>query len=204
MADKNKQSSNQNSASNQGGSKESGGSRRKRRSRGKSRKRRFRQKKRSQEANAEKSRSSNKQKGKQQSGGDGSSRSSRRRRNARARRRRRERRRADAQAVENSIIEEIDKEYVPPESVFIYTHTMRPSLSSPYEFRSESLPLPTRQVEDFGIDLSGIVGSLLDSEIPAGMEFEWHWGVDAPDGDESTDAQAEERPAQDREQASSG
>jgi hypothetical protein len=52
-----------------------------------------------------------------------------------------------------------EPEYVPPKSVFIYTHTVRPGAAG-YEFRAEHFSKVGRTLDDYDIDLS----SLFDAE----------------------------------------
>lgn len=54
-------------------------------------------------------------------------------------------------------------------------------MSSANDFRAESLPKPTRKVEDFGIDLSGIMGSILEVDIDNLPKYEWNWGLESED-----------------------
>jgi hypothetical protein len=49
---------------------------------------------------------------------------------------------------------ERDVEYVPPLSVFIYTHTVRPDMRESYEFRSEHFSKVGHSLEEYGIDVS--------------------------------------------------
>jgi hypothetical protein len=53
-----------------------------------------------------------------------------------------------------------DVNYVPPASVYIYTHVVRPDTRESYEFRSEHFSSVGRRLEDYDIDLS----SLFDEE----------------------------------------
>jgi hypothetical protein len=53
-----------------------------------------------------------------------------------------------------------DVNYEPPESVYIYTHVVRPDARESYEFRSEHFSSVGRKLEDYDIDLS----SLFDEE----------------------------------------
>lgn len=57
--------------------------------------------------------------------------------------------------------DEID--YVPPTSVYIYTHIVRPASSGAYEFRAEHFSKVGRALEDYGIDVS----PLFDEEARA-------------------------------------
>lgn len=53
-----------------------------------------------------------------------------------------------------------DVSYDPPESVYIYTHVVRPDARESYEFRSEHFSSVGRKLEEYDIDLS----SLFDEE----------------------------------------
>ena len=53
-----------------------------------------------------------------------------------------------------------DVAYVPPASVYIYTHVVRPDARESYEFRSEHFSSVGRKLEDYDIDLA----SLFDEE----------------------------------------
>ncbi|MDQ3249336.1 MAG: hypothetical protein M3Q45_09030, partial [Chloroflexota bacterium] len=47
-----------------------------------------------------------------------------------------------------------DHDYVPPLSIFVYTHVVRPDQRDSYEFRSEHFSKVSRSLEEFEIDLS--------------------------------------------------
>ncbi|MCS6827755.1 MAG: hypothetical protein NZ553_14165 [Caldilinea sp.] len=49
---------------------------------------------------------------------------------------------------------ETEIDYVPPLSVFIYTHTSHPEMRDSYEFRPEHFSKGGRRIEDFQIDIS--------------------------------------------------
>lgn len=102
--------------------------------------------------------------------------------------RRRNRRTRSKDASTYSIVHEIEQEYVPPESVFVYTHLIKPNNSSGNEFRAESLPLPTRRIEDFQIDLSGILGTILEVDEEDPPKFQWDWGTPDEELDEQADS----------------
>lgn len=53
-----------------------------------------------------------------------------------------------------------DVAYVPPASVYIYTHIVRPDARESYEFRSEHFSSVGRKLEDYEVDIS----SLFDGE----------------------------------------
>jgi hypothetical protein len=55
---------------------------------------------------------------------------------------------------------EVDVNYVPPASVYIYTHVVRPDARESYEFRSEHFSSVGRKLEDYDINLA----SLFDEE----------------------------------------
>ncbi|MCX6047269.1 MAG: hypothetical protein NT075_19360 [Chloroflexi bacterium] len=44
--------------------------------------------------------------------------------------------------------------YVPPASIFIYTHVVRPDQRDNYEFRADHFSKVSRRLEDFDLDLS--------------------------------------------------
>ena len=81
--------------------------------------------------------------------------SQKRRSNAQRNRRRRRRSRSKSSGHSGpSIIQEIDRSYVPPESVFVYTHMLRPDQRDNFTFRSELASGTGRTLDDFRIDLS--------------------------------------------------
>ena len=54
---------------------------------------------------------------------------------------------------------------MPPESVFVHTYVLRPHQGGgAYEFRSDHFSGGGRRIEDFSIDLSGILGKLIFDE----------------------------------------
>ncbi len=73
----------------------------------------------------------------------------------------------------------MEDSYVPPASVFIYTHVVRPEQRDSYEFRSEHFSKVSRQLEDFDIDLSILFP---DENAPKIVEkappMEWDYGTD--------------------------
>jgi len=71
------------------------------------------------------------------------------RRKARSRQRAVEEQRASAGT-------EAEVEYIPPLSVFIYTHTTHPEMRDSYEFRPEHFSRGGRRIEDFHIDISSL------------------------------------------------
>ena len=76
-------------------------------------------------------------------------------RQRKARRKARSRQRAsDESRVQ--LTTEIDVEYVPPKSVFIYTHSAHPEMRDSYEFRPEHFSKVGRRVDDFQIDISSL------------------------------------------------
>ena len=76
----------------------------------------------------------------------------------------------------------MEDSYVPPASVFIYTHVVRPEQRDSYEFRSEHFSKISRQLEDFDIDLSILFP---DENAPKIIEkapaMEWDYGTDNED-----------------------
>lgn len=82
-------------------------------------------------------------------------------------------------------MEDIEQGYTPPSSVFVYTHVVRPSSSGGYEFRPESFPKSTRRIEDYQIDYSHIMGTILEVDPENLPKYEWYWGPDeeAPEGE---------------------
>ena len=75
-------------------------------------------------------------------------------------------------------MEDIEQEYTPPTSVFVYTHVVRPNSGGGYEFRPESFPKATRRIEDYQIDYSHIMGTILEVDPENLPKFEWYWGPD--------------------------
>ena len=68
-------------------------------------------------------------------------------------RRRRRRSRSGNNSV-SSPVTKIEINYTPPESVFIYTHVLRPEQRDSYSFRSEISAGTGRTLDDFDIDLT--------------------------------------------------
>lgn len=75
------------------------------------------------------------------------------------RRRRNKNRRGDARTDQPVIPAAREPDYLPPESVFIYTHVVRPGAQG-YEFRAEHFSNVGRTLDDYEIDLT----SLFDAE----------------------------------------
>ena len=101
-------------------------------------------------------------------------------RSQRRRRRNRSSKRSTPKRDENQTTLKID--YVAPESVFIYTHVSRMDLrDSGYEYRPDHFSHSVRQLEDFRIDISSILGTILDVEEGSRgflKEFEWDDDLD--------------------------
>ena len=101
-------------------------------------------------------------------------------RSQRRRRRNRSSKRSAPKRDENQTTLKID--YVAPESVFIYTHVSRMDLrDSGYEYRPDHFSHSARQLEDFRIDLSSILGTIIDVEEGSRgflKEFEWDDDLD--------------------------
>jgi hypothetical protein len=101
-------------------------------------------------------------------------------RSQRRRRRNRSSKRSTPKRDENQTTLKID--YVAPESVFIYTHVSRMDLrDSGYEYRPDHFSHSARQLEDFRIDISSILGTILDVEEGSRgflKEFEWDDDLD--------------------------
>ncbi|GIV69523.1 MAG: hypothetical protein KatS3mg048_4244 [Caldilinea sp.] len=76
-----------------------------------------------------------------------------RRRKARRKARSRQRITEEVRAPSSA---ETEIEYVPPLSVFIYTHTAHPEMRDSYEFRPEHFSKSGRRIEDFHIDISSL------------------------------------------------
>lgn len=117
-------------------------------------------------------------------------------RNSRVRqkRRRRQDRRREQRSVpttsQRSILDDIQKEYFAPSSVFVYTHVIRPNISNgDYEFRSEHFNKPSRTIDDYNIDLSSIMGTILEQDPEQRPKLEWNWSLMM---DEKTDQEADE------------
>ena len=99
---------------------------------------------------------------------DGSS-SEKQRINERARserRRRRKRRSSKRRGPEKPAeTQALEIDYVAPESVFIYTHVARKDQrDAAYEYRPDHFAHTGRQLADFRIDLSSIMGTILEVE----------------------------------------
>ncbi len=101
-------------------------------------------------------------------------------RSQRRRRRNRSSKRSTPKQDESQTTLKID--YVAPESVFIYTHVSRMDLrDSGYEYRPDHFSHSARQLEDFRIDISSILGTILDVEEGSRgflKEFEWDDDLD--------------------------
>lgn len=76
-------------------------------------------------------------------------------RQRKARRKARSRQRASEEA-RTQLAAEVDVEYVPPKSIFIYTHSAHPEMRDSYEFRPEHFSKVGRRIEDFQIDISSL------------------------------------------------
>ena len=121
-----------------------------------SRRRYFRRKKSS---GGEKSGDSSQKEGKKKSQGKrrGKSGSARSGRSRRSRHRRRSRsQKGRSQEPRASILKDIDQNYVPPQSIFVYTHVVRPDVRDSFEFRTDHFSSVSRNLEDFHIDLSAL------------------------------------------------
>lgn len=95
--------------------------------------------------------------GEQSSSGKSKGARSEQSRRSSSQRNRRRRRRSKSRRSEPSgpsIVQEIDNDYTPPESVFVYTHVLRPDQRDNYTFRSEIAHGTGRTLDDFQIDLS--------------------------------------------------
>jgi len=104
------------------------------------------------------------------------SKSNERSRNDRKRRSKKRRSRSARQQKPSgpSIIDEINRTYTPPESVFIYTHVVRrEQRDAPYEFRPEHFAHTGRRMEDFRINLTSLYDDILDpQEAPSEVQDE--------------------------------
>ncbi|MFN3979146.1 MAG: hypothetical protein ACK4SA_02020 [Caldilinea sp.] len=76
-------------------------------------------------------------------------------RQRKARRKARSRQHASEEA-RTQLTAEVDVEYVPPKSIFIYTHSAHPEMRDSYEFRPEHFSKVGRRIEDFQIDISSL------------------------------------------------
>lgn len=82
---------------------------------------------------------------------------------ARRRRKSKGRLRGEAGREQAPVSQAHEIDYVPPTSVYIYTHIVRPSSGGAYEFRAEHFSKVGRALEDYGIDVS----PLFDEEARA-------------------------------------
>lgn len=73
-------------------------------------------------------------------------------RTRRSRRRARSRQRPAEDA--RTLVTEMDVDYVPPETVYVYTYSSNPELRDAYEFRPEHFSNVGRRLDDYDIDLS--------------------------------------------------
>ncbi len=115
----------------------------------------------------------------EQRGGSKKSRSKSNERSRNDRRRRNKKRRSRSSRQEQkpsgpSIIDEINRTYTPPESVFIYTHVVRrEQRDAPYEFRPEHFSHTGRRTVDFRINLTSLYDDILDpQEAPQDVQEE--------------------------------
>ncbi len=129
---------------------------------------------------------------------DGSS-SEKQRINERARneRRRRRKRRSSKRrggGEKPTEIKALEIDYVAPESVFIYTHVARKDQrDAAYEYRPDHFAHTGRQLADFRIDLTPIMGTILEVEEGSrGILNEFVWDDDM---DEETVYEEPETPA---------
>lgn len=85
-------------------------------------------------------------------------------RQRKARRKARSRQRG-SEDLRAQLTAEVDVEYIPPKSVFIYTHSAHPEMRDSYEFRPEHFSKVGRRVEDFQIDISSLfVADVTDND----------------------------------------
>jgi hypothetical protein len=111
------------------------------------------------------------------------------------RRRRRKRRSSNRRGAEKPTeIKALEIDYVAPESVFIYTHVARKDQrDAAYEYRPDHFAHTGRQLADFRIDLSPIMGTILEVEDGSrGILNEFVWDNDL---DEETVYEEPETPA---------
>lgn len=91
-------------------------------------------------------------------------------------RRRRRRARSEqpeiAPVVTESTLDAIAHDYVPPQSVFIYTHVSRPTNQGMSEYRADHFTKVGRRLEDFDIDLSSLFGDKRPNASAAAGEGE--------------------------------
>ncbi len=76
-------------------------------------------------------------------------------RQRKARRKARSRQRGSDES-RTQLTAEMDVAYVPPQAVFIYTHSAHPEMRDSYEFRPEHFSKVGRRIEDFQIDISSL------------------------------------------------
>lgn len=105
------------------------------------------------------------------------SKSNERSRNDRRRRSKKRRSRSARQQKQPSgpsIIDEINRTYTLPESVFIYTHVVRrEQRDAPYEYRPEHFSHTGRKMADFRINLTSLYDDILDpQEAPTEVQDE--------------------------------
>ncbi len=111
--------------------------------------RRYFKRKKNNSGDAQKTKNDNTQKNTRKNAGGDQQRRSKAQRN---RRRRRQSRTGDN--ARSSSPQKLEIDYTPPESVFIYTHVLRPEQRDSYSFRSEISAGTGRTLADFDIDLS--------------------------------------------------
>ena len=99
---------------------------------------------------------------------------SRKDRRRRSKKRRSRSARQQKQPSGPSIIDEINRTYTPPESVFIYTHIVRrDQQDAPYEYRPEHFSHTGRTMADFRINLTSLYDDILDpQEAPTDVQDE--------------------------------
>jgi hypothetical protein len=94
------------------------------------------------------------------------------RRRARRNRRRRKSGTSKRSNKGPSIIEQIDNNYIPPESVYVYTHVLRPvDTMDSYEYRPEHFTSTDRSLGDFRIDLSPLFGDDDSPDAPIQLKI---------------------------------
>ncbi len=144
--------------------------------------RRYFKRKKNNSGDAQKSENDSTQKDSQKNTGGGQQRRSKAQRNRRRRRQSR-----TGNNSRSSSVKKLEIDYTAPESVFIYTHVLRPEQRDSYSFRSEISAGTGRTLDDFDIDLSLIFPdeSKQDETVIDASDYSIHSEVQSDDSDDS-------------------
>lgn len=159
-------------------------------SRKRSRRRYFKRKKKNPDASDKGENSGN-----QKSSGNNQKNRSKAQQNRRRRRRSRSR---SGNGSSSAPVVKLELDYTPPQSVFIYTHVLRPDQRDSYSFRSEISARTGRTLDDYDIDLSLLFpdeaeqGQSVDANPKSTAEGSVDWSMWDEDDDSEEQSAADE------------